>query len=273
MKNLLNFLARYNNLIIFLILEGIALYFLTTNNNYHNGVINKGLRGLTNGIEARVNNAKAYFMLREINQNLANENSALKNRIERISLRDTGSLIQVIDTIYNQKYFYSPVIVINNSINRQKNFFTINRGIRHGLNTEMAVTSSEGIAGVIVGCSSGYSVVMSVLNLDFRISARLKTNSFFGSLTWDGRDPAYAVLNEIPQHVTVAVGDTVETTGFSAIFPEGVIIGTVTDFEKPGGDFYNIKVRLATDFRRLRFVDVIRNKEKTEQVELENLFQ
>jgi rod shape-determining protein MreC len=136
----------------------------------------------------------------------------------------------------------------------------------------MAVTSGEGVAGVIVGCSDNYSVAMSMLNLDFRLSARIKSNGYFGSLSWDGRDYRHAVLSEIPQHVTFGVGDTVETTGFSAIFPEGVLIGTVSDLEKSGGDFYRIKVALITDFKKLHFVNVIGNLRKKEQLELEKTF-
>jgi rod shape-determining protein MreC len=136
----------------------------------------------------------------------------------------------------------------------------------------MAVTSGESTAGVIVGCSENYSVVMSLLNLDFRLSARIRSNGYFGSLSWNGTDYKHVILSEIPQHVSISVGDTIETTGFSAVFPEGIIIGTVSDFEKPGGDFYTIEVELKTDFRRLHFVNIIGNMLKTEQLELENSF-
>ena len=273
MRNLLNFLARYNNLIIFLILEGIAFYLLAAGNNYHNSVIVRGIRGITRGIEERESNAKAYFSLREVNLALSGENAELRNRIEKFTGNRESSFIPVTDTVFSQKYDFTAATVISNSVNRQKNYFTINKGRRQGLADDMAVISSGGVSGVIVGCSENYSVVMSVINLDFRVSARIKSNSYFGSLTWDGKDPAIAVLNEIPQHVQVFRGDTIETTGFSAVFPEGVAVGTVDEIEKPGGDFYSIRVKLATDFRNLRFVSVIANKEKTEQVELEKLFQ
>ncbi len=121
----------------------------------------------------------------------------------------------------------------------------------------MAVISSDGVAGVIVGCSENYSVAMSLLNLDFRLSARIKSNGYFGSLTWDGRDYRNAVLGEIPQHISISVGDTIETTGYSAIFPEGLAVGTISEFEKRGGDFYRIRVSILTDFKKLHFVDVI----------------
>jgi len=273
MRNLLNFLAKYNNLIIFLILEGIAFYLLSTGNNYQNTRIVKGMRGVTRGVEQRISNASSYFRLREINQQLASENISLKNTIERLTKPEDLLFFSVSDTIYRQQYIYSSAEVIDNSVYRQKNLFTINKGGNHGLSVDMAVTSAGGVAGVIVGCSENFSVAMSLLNLDFRLSARIKSNGYFGSLNWDGRDYKSAILSEIPQHVPVSVGDTIETTGFSAVFPEGIMIGTVSDFENPGGDFYIIEVLLKTDFKRLHFVNVIGNMKKTEQLELEKSFQ
>jgi rod shape-determining protein MreC len=137
----------------------------------------------------------------------------------------------------------------------------------------MAVTSGMNVAGVIVGCSDNFSVAISLLNIDFRLSARIKSNGYFGSLSWDGRNYRYALLNEIPQHINVNKGDTVETTGYSAIFPEGILIGTVSDFKKSGSDFYKITIELFTDFKKLHYVNVIGNMKRTEQLELENQIQ
>jgi rod shape-determining protein MreC len=273
MRNLLNFLAKYYNLIIFLFLEGIAVYLLSTGNSYHNTRIVMGVRGITRGLEQRMTITKSFFRLREINQELISENIRLKNTIEQLTKKDTMLFFSVKDTIYRQQYRYSTARVIANSVNRQKNFFTINKGKNQGFSVDMAVTSDDGAAGVIVGCSDNFSVVMSLLNLDFRLSTRIKSNGYFGSLSWDGHNCTHAVLSEIPQHVPISVGDTIETTGFSAVFPEGIIIGTVSNFEKPGGDFYMINVALKTDFRKLYYVNVIGNLMKTEQVELENSFQ
>jgi rod shape-determining protein MreC len=273
MRNLLNFLARYNNLIIFLILEGIAIYLLATGNNYHNTRVVNGIRGLTRGIEERLNNTRNYLNLREINENLAAENISLRNRIDRLGKKENSLFFSVSDSVYRQQYIHTSGEVIDNSINRQKNFFTLNKGKRQGVMVDMAVTSGAGVAGVVVGCSENFSVAMSLLNLDFKLSARIKSNGYFGSLSWDGRDPRHAVLSEIPQHVSVTVGDTIETTGYSAIFPEGIMIGTISEYEKIGGDFYKITVSLITDFRKLHFVDIIGNIKKKEQVELEKLFQ
>ncbi len=273
MRNLLNFLARYNNLIIFLILEGIAFYLLATRNNYHNSRFVNAIRGMTYGIERKISNTRSYLSLHKVNESLAAENVALKNSIRKSARQENSLFFSVNDSVYKQQYIHTSAEVIENSINRQKNFFTINKGANQGIKVDMAVISGNSVAGVIVGCSKNYSVAMSLLNLDFKLSARIKSNGYFGSLSWDGRDYRYAVLSEIPQHVIVNVGDTIETTGYSAIFPEGVSVGTVSDYEKFGGDFYKIKILLITDFKKIRFVDIIGNMKKTEQLELEKLFQ
>jgi rod shape-determining protein MreC len=272
MRNLLNFLARYNNLIIFLILEGIAFYLLTSGNRYQNSRVVNGVRGMTHGIEVKINNTRSYLSLREINEKLAAENVSLKNSIGKLVKHDNLLFFSVEDSAYKQQYLHASAEVIENSINKQKNFFTINKGDSQGIKVDMAIVSGNSIAGVVVGCSKNYSVAMSLINLDFKLSARIKSNGYFGSLSWDGRDYRYAVLSEIPQHVLVNVGDTIETTGYSAIFPEGEIVGTVSDYEKFGGDFYKITILLMTDFKKLHFVDVIGNLKKTEQLELEKVF-
>lgn len=273
MRNLLNFLSRYNNFIIFIVLEGLAVYFLARGNNYHNTFFGNGIRSVTRGVDEKINKGRSYFKLREINNELAEENIALKNRIDRIEKERALSAGEVSDTILHQHYNYTSAEVVSNSVNRQKNYFTINKGLRQGIRNDMAVISGEAVAGVIVGCTENHAVAMSVLNLDFRVSARIRNNGYFGSLNWDGRSYRNAILNEIPQHVNVSIGDTIETTGYSAIFPEGVMIGVVTEYQKYGGDFYKITVELNADFKRLRFVEVIGNLKKTEELQLEKLFQ
>lgn len=273
MRSLLNFLSRYSNLIIFLIFEGIAIYLLATRNNYHNTRIVNGMRGISRGVEAKITNTRNYLILREINENLAAENIALRNRVDRLIKREDSLFFSVTDTIYKQQYIYSFAHVIDNTTNKRKNFFTIDKGKNQGMRIGMAVTYSDAVAGMIVGCSDNFSIAMSLLNTDFRLSARIKSNGYFGSLSWDGRDYRKAVLSEIPQHVSVSLGDTIETTGYSAIFPEGIMVGTVSDYMKKGGDFYEITVALKADFRKIHYVDIIGNMKKTEQLDLEKIFQ
>lgn len=272
MRNLLNFLARYHNLIIFLILEGIAALLLSNGNNYHNSHVVNGIRSLTYGIETRIMNTRNYLALRDINEVMAKDNAVLGSKIRMLTENKDSLFFSITDSIYNQQYTYTTSEIINNSVNKQKNFFTLNKGTNQGVTVDMAVTAGESVAGVIVGCSGNYSVAMSVLNLDFKLSARIKSNGYFGSLGWDGTDISHATLGEIPQHVDVHIGDTIETTGYSAIFPEGLLIGTINDYERVGGDFYRINIKLSTDFKMLHHVDIIGNMMKSEQLELEKLF-
>jgi rod shape-determining protein MreC len=231
------------------------------------------MRWVTHGVETQLSDARNYFHLRSINENLANENTALRNSINRLLRNENSFFFTVSDTAYQQTYQYTSARLTSNSVNKQYNFFTINKGTKGGLAPEMAVIADGSVAGIISGCSENFSIVMSLINLDFRLSARIKSNGYFGSLVWDGKDYRTAILHDIPQHITINVGDTIETTGYSAIFPEGVIIGVISEFEKPGSDFYMIKVRLKTDFRKLHYVDVVANKRKEEFIELENTIQ
>jgi rod shape-determining protein MreC len=272
MRNLLNFLIRFNNLIIFLVLEGFALYYLVTGNEYHNSVAVNAVRGITYGVDSRISSMKNYLNLKQVNEELAAENGALRNSIARLVRRDNSPAVAVDDTLFGQQYTYISAEVISNSVNRQKNFFTINKGRRQGISRDMAVTSGEGVAGIIIGCSENYSVAMSLLNLDFRLSVRIRSNGYFGSLSWDGREYRQASLGEIPQHIPIVVGDTIETTGYSAVFPEGLAVGTISEFEKRGGDFYRITVELNTDFKKLHFVNIIGNLERKEREDLEKQF-
>jgi rod shape-determining protein MreC len=273
MRNLLNFLARYNNLILFLLFEGIALYLVATRNNYHNSRIINGIKGITRVVEKEITNTRDYFYLDQINAKLAIENAALRNTLDGLRKKDSLLFFSLSDTSLRQQYIYTSAEIVNNSVNRQKNFFTLNKGKNQGIGIDMAVVTSFGIAGLVVGCSDNYSLAMSVLNLDFRLSCRIKTSGYFGSLTWDGRDIRYAQLNEIPQHVEINLGDTIETTNYSAIFPQGIMVGVISDFKKSGGDFYKITIALATDYRKLNFVTIIGNLKRTEQITLEKQVQ
>jgi rod shape-determining protein MreC len=272
MRNLLNFLARFNSFIIFLFLEGIAIYLLATGNNYQNAVIGNNFRNMSRGFDERLSNIRYYLNLQQVNKKLADENATLRNRLEILTRINNSPFLPVYDTIYRQKYTYTTAELISNSVNKQKNYFLLDKGYRQGITTDMAIIADNGAAGVIVGCSDNYSIAMSLLNLDFKLSARIKSNGNFGSIAWDGRDYRYAVLNDIPQHVQVSIGDTIEATGYSAVFPEGTLIGTVSDFAKSGGDFYRIKVSLTTDFRKIHFVEIVGNLKKSEERQLEKQY-
>ena len=133
----------------------------------------------------------------------------------------------------------------------------------------MAVISSDGVVGIIRNISNHYAVVLPLINVNLRVSAKVKKNGYYGSLQWDGNDYRYSYLNDIPFHVDVQRGDTIVTSGFSSIFPEGELVGFVESVDKETANFLSIKVKLATDFKKISDIYVIENRKKEEKRELE----
>jgi rod shape-determining protein MreC len=163
-------------------------------------------------------------------------------------------------------------MVINNSVNKPLNYITINRGAKHGIKPDQGIITHSGIVGVTLKVSDSYSLAMSVLNSRWSVSAKIRKNGYFGSLVWEGGDYRRASLKEIPVHVNIAKGDTVVTSGFSTIFPEGIPIGTIQDFYRGDGDnYYTIILALGTDFKSLSYVEIIENSSRDEIWELEKI--
>ena len=159
--------------------------------------------------------------------------------------------------------------MLNSGFNKTKNYITINKGSLHGIANEMAVCSSEGVVGMVEKTSKHYAKVIPLINVNLRVSAKIKKNGYYGSLQWDGDDYRYTYLNDIPFHVNAEPGDTIVTSGLSPIFPEGKIIGFIESINKETANFLTIKVKFATDFKKIFDVYVIANTRKLEQEQLE----
>lgn len=269
MRSLLNFLLRYKTLILFIILEAVALVMITSSHNYHQSVAYRSARTVSGFFSKRIERGQSYFRLRQVNQELVAENLVLRRRLEELASAASNRITGVVDSAAGIKYTYLTARVINNSVNKQKNFITLDKGARDGVKNGMGVTSPAGVVGVVVGVSRNYSVAMSLLNTDFRLSASIARNDYFGSLAWDGKNYRYAQLSEIPHHVKIHEGDTIVTSGYSAIFPPGLIAGTLTGDLKRGGDFLTLKVELSVDFKKLTTVYLIGNLSRQEQEDLE----
>lgn len=269
MRSLLNFLLRIHFLLLFILIEIFSITLLVNNNNFHKARFVNFTRQLAGNFYNKTANLKQYLSLNEENSRLAEENNRLLNIIESTYKSDEIFFRSVNDTVYNQRYQYTPARIINNSINKKHNFLTLNKGSQQGLRAEMAVVSDGSIVGVVKGVSRNYATVISLLNLDLRISSKIKKNGYFGSLNWNGEDYQTAILHEIPLHADIQIGDTIITSGFSSIFPEGIMIGFIKDFEEKSGSFYEIEVELSTDFKSLDNVNVIGNLLQTERLELE----
>lgn len=269
MRSLLNFLLRFRTLILFLILEAVALVLIFSSHSYHQTVAYGAARTVSGFFAKRIDAGTNYFRLRQVNEELVAENIMLRSRLEKLGAGMQVQSMTVDDSLGGITYTYLDAKVVNNSVNKQKNFITLDRGSRHGVTRGMGVASSTGVVGVVVGVSPRYSVVMSLLNADFRLSASIARNSYFGSLAWDGISHRYATLSEIPHHVSITEGDTIVTSGYSAIFPAGLMVGTLTGDQERGGDFLSLKVMLSTDFKRLTNVFLIGSLNREERQNLE----
>jgi rod shape-determining protein MreC len=218
----------------------------------------------------RISNISDYFSLHGENRKLAQENAMLYNNLrESYTLVRTDSGISA-DAQGRRKYYFLTARVINNTVNKQYNFLTLDRGSEEGIHPDMAVASTEGIVGIVKSVSRNYASVLSLLNLDFNVSAKIKKNGYFGPLSWNGSSANFATLVDIPHHVKFSDGDTIVTSGFGGVFPEGLLIGTIENFKLKGGNYYEIKVKLSNDFRKLNYVKVIHNISKNEIDSLEN---
>ncbi len=271
MRNLIVFLWKNYFFFLFLILEAVALFILINTNYYQRRVVINTTSDITGRILQVQDNVSGYFALRKANKLLAEENAFLRNRYSEIQgIPDSIRIIHP-DSGKNQQYRYIPAKVISNSTTRQNNFIKINKGEKHGLSTDMAIVATNGVVGQIIEVSENFSSIMSILNSQSRISAKLKSSNQVGSLYWSGKDNRKGTLVDVPSHVQVIIGDTVITSGYSHIYPEGISIGVVEDFNiEPGDNFFEIEVRFFVDYNSIHYVYAIQNIYRKELMELEN---
>jgi rod shape-determining protein MreC len=254
---------------VFLVLEGLAALMLLQNNYIQRIAFVKATNVVSGSIYEQISDWRDYLHLREQNRQLLNENAQLRSMLPGAFYTGDTSRIYYADTGKFRQYAYLPAKVVNNSVNKQFNYITLDRGRNGGVDEGMAVIGPDGIVGIVSGVSDHYAKVLSVINRDFRVSAKLKKNNYYGSLSWDGRSYRHATLSEISLHVPVSVGDTLVVSGFSGIFPEGIPVGVVNQVEQKDGSFYTIEVLLFTEFRKLHYVSVVEDLMKTEKQNLE----
>lgn len=269
MRNLIRFLQRYHTFLLFLFFEIISLILVTRYNNYQRVKFLNSSASLVGNIYEFNSSVFSYFKLGKINDELARENSFLRGQLqERILLGAEQQ--QTPDSVGESIFVFNTARVVNNSVNKQYNYLTINKGYVHGIKPDMGLINAHGVIGVVNHVSKNYSTAISVLNKRLFISAKVKQSGVFGPLAWDGDDYRKAQLKEIPIHIPVNVGDTVLTSGHSSIFPEGIMIGTITDVSmKDGENYYKIVVDLSVNFKTISYVDVIGHLKQNEIISLE----
>ena len=266
MEKLGEFLNKYSNVIVFILLEIVAIVLIAQNSYYQSSHIVRWGNGIAGRWHRTVSSVTGYFGLKSENEHLAAENAMLRAQLASSYISYTDSVFEVNDTVYRQRYSYSEAQVIKSSYNLAKNYIMINKGVDQGIQTDMAVISPQGIVGVVVNCTHNFSTIMPVLHSDSRNSVKIPRTNSTGTLIWDGGDYRYATVVDIPKTHKLYKNDTIVTSGLANDFPEGIAVGYIEDFTViSGSGFYNIRIRLATDFSNLNHVYVVDNHFKAEQ--------
>jgi rod shape-determining protein MreC len=278
MRNVFLFIRRYFNFLFFVVLQIIALYILFHYNEFHQAAFMRVANEMTGRISTRYNNVESYFTLEKTNEQLAKENEQLRNQLKqnyeipdssKSLVRDTINL----DTNGNaRKYFYRGAKVVNNSIGLQNNYLVIHRGENQGVQKDMGVVGPSGIVGTVINTSANYAVVMSLLNRQSRLSAKLKKSGETGTVFWNGESPLYLTMTQLPKTVPVVKGDTIVTSQYASYrFPEGIMVGIVVEeLDDKASGFYTLKIKPATNFYSIEYVTVVENLQKDEQKKLED---
>lgn len=284
MRNVFLFIKRYFNFLSFLGLQVFCLLTLFSYNSFHHAVFSNASNELTGQINTRYDKLQGYFLLRKTNEDLVKENARLRNMLgenfesvdsSRKLLPDSVLIkedsVKALDTAGKaRKYEILEARVVGNSVSEQKNYIQIHRGRLQGVKQYAGVIGPNGIVGKVVEVSDNFSVVMSVLNRDNSVSAKLKKSGETGYITWDGRDPQVIVLKDIPKSAQMNKGDSIITSGFTPQYPKGILIGTVMKVEQDkSSSTFLVSVKPATNFYNIQYVYVLNNLQLDELRQLE----
>jgi rod shape-determining protein MreC len=275
MERLFYFLYQYRAFFIFLLLELFCAWLIIRNNQYQGARFFNSSNSFVAGMNSFTNDVREYFSLRETNRFQAEEIARLRSRIEKQSLQLENKVgTQILDSALLNRYEFISAKVVNNSVHRFTNFITIDKGRDANIEPGMAVISPQGIVGKIKNVSKHYSVVTSLLNIDVMVSALIKRTGHYGTIQWDGQNPDIVSLKFIPRHVNPVVGDTIITSGYNAVFPQGISIGTIEKIDLTNEAlFYDLKVKVSQDFRKISYVSIVRSNLKQEQDSLEQVLE
>lgn len=269
MKTLINVIIRFHLLILFLILEIISVSMVISDDLEKKKVVFSSANSISGYFNKKINTWIAYFSLAQENEMLRKENLKLRNQLDFFKSLQKKNKIDTlnIDTL---QYSCISASVINNSVYKSQNYITIDKGKLDGVDVDYAVIGPEGVVGIVLAVSDHYALVVSLLNKRFGLSAKIKNTNYFGLVHWTKNDYRYVSLEEIPNHIKIQTGDSIVTSGFSAIFPAGVSIGTIENFKtNQSNNFYEINVKLSTDFKSISTVYLIRNAGRNELLLLE----
>lgn len=274
MRRLLEFIRQYSYCFLFLLLELVSLFMLFGYNSYQKAVFLTSASDVSGGVYSALSSVTSFFSQGMVNRNLQQRNLELEDRLAKLEaimgLEELDSIQKVrFYDLEQSEYETVPARVVKNSINKTDNFITLDKGSLDGITPDMGVTGSVGVVGVVYKTSAHYSLVLSLLSSKSNLSCKIHGSEYFGYLKWEGLDSRHAKLVDLPRHAQVMVGDTVQTSGYSDIFPSGIMVGVVDDVrDSNDGLSYDIRVSLSSDFGRLSTATIInrRNREEIQQL-------
>mgnify|MGYP002525774151 FL=1 len=278
MRDLLNFLLKYNHWLLFLLLETVSLFLLCNTGPYQHSAALSSANLIAGKVYEVTGSITSYFHLKDANEDLLDRNVWLEQRVLQLesalsgyvgdsAVRQALDRFMPPDTGIEQSF---KAHVIKNSLNRTENYITLDQGSAAGVKPDMAVVGAAGVVGIVYRTSPSYSLVLPLLNSKSSISCKIQGSDYFGYLKWEGGDPRYAYLKDLPRHAEFNLGDTVVTSGFSSVFPQGLMVGVVDDMaDSNDGLSYLLRIKLATDFGKLGSVRILARRGQEEQKALE----
>ena len=271
MRNIIALIQRFYMFLFFLGLQAAALFILFVNNNFHRAEFIRQSSDWTGYIYNKRAQLSEYLRLGEINDELSLENALLRSeRPENlIAIRHNADTLNNTQTL--QRYVYRTAKVVNATVNREKNYLTLDRGTLSGVHADMGVISGGNLVGVVRSASEHFAVVMPIIHSDFKASIKLSKSGVMGTLQWPGGNPGYAQVVEIPKNIPAQIGDTVVTSGYSTFYPAQILVGIIAEIDDESDNEYHIlKIQLAADIRMLSQVQVVGDILKNEQDSLLN---
>ncbi|MCI6197846.1 MAG: rod shape-determining protein MreC [Prevotella sp.] len=274
MRNLLEFLSKYYHWLLFAVLEVTSFVLIFQFNSYQGSVWFTSANAVVGKLYELESSIESFFSLTKVNKDLTLRNFYLERQVNQLSrlyydLTKDTTIAERNELEFLSRYKLIPANVVSNSVDRNDNLMTIDRGSKDGVEKDMGVACGNGVVGVVYLVSDHYSVVMPVLNYHSRISCAIRRRGYFGYLKWQGGDANIAYVEDVPRHAKFKRGDWVETSGYSSIFPPGVLVGKIIEvYNSRDGLSYRLKVQLTTDFGNVRDVCVISDKGIAERTRL-----
>jgi len=268
MNNLIDFFKKYFHILLFLLLQVFCFIMISDNLSYPSFKMGQVASHITYPVHKIWNSIFQYFTYKTENKALVAQNLELIRERESNFLSISDS-VHVKDAGEENKkirlYDYVSANVVYNTVHKVHNYLIIDKGAKDGIELDMAVFSAQGVVGLVNDVSENFATVMSILHPDARISAKLMPANQLATVMWKENDPTIVYLHDVPQHITVNIGDSVLTSGYSNVFPRDLLIGVVSKIEiNKNSSFFTIKIQLSTNMSRINTVYVVKNLYKKE---------